>query len=56
MGTWAIPDTDEKKRKVREAIDRLELLKRDLHNVYGDDELFDHLDAAIAMLDKAITS
>ena len=56
MSTWAIPDTHEKRRKVREAIDKLELLKHDLHSVYGDDELFDHLDAAIAILDKAITS
>ena len=54
MGTWSLPDTDEKKQKVLDAIDKLDALEHELYHVYGDDELFDHLDLAIGMLELAV--
>ena len=53
-GTWAVPDTPEKRLEVKAIIDDLkakgfaivniEKLQRKIHDLIGDDELFDALD------------
>ena len=50
MGTWSFPDTEIKRAVVWDSLGQLEGLKGRLQHVAGDDELFEHIDAAIARL------
>lgn len=53
-GTWAVPDTPEKKSKAEALVKQLEKWKKDAYNVLGDDELFDGIGNAIARAKKLI--
>ena len=50
MATWALPDTEIKRAVVWDAIGQLEGSKARLHHVAGDDQILDHINAAIARL------
>lgn len=51
-GTWAIPKNETEKQKVREALNILLKLKKDLYTVLGDDILYDHLDGAVYRINE----
>lgn len=52
MGCWSLPDTKEKKKKLKAIIKDVQKIKDKIYGVYGDDELFDCFDIALEMLGK----
>ena len=54
MGTWAAPETKEDKKALKKAIKDIQKLKNELYHVFGDDDLFDHLDLAIDRIEFGI--
>lgn len=53
-GTWAIPKTEEKRKEGKVFMGRIKSLKDDIYPVFGDDILFDGLDAAESRLKELI--
>ena len=47
MGTWSLPDTPKKLKKVELCLNNLEKIKTKLYPLIGDDEVFDGIDNAI---------
>lgn len=54
MGTWSAPDTPAKKKKLKKIRTRIENIKKALYPIFGDDELFDHLDNAIEKINEGV--
>jgi hypothetical protein len=48
-GTWALPKNSADAKKARKIVEKT---KDALYSIYGDDILFDHLDAALDRMDE----
>lgn len=46
-GTWSLPKTADQYLGASSCIEKLEIIKKELYNLLGDDELFDGIDSAI---------
>jgi len=54
-GTWDLPKTKEKRiQQGLPFIMQLEKMKKELYPIFGDDDLFDHLDGAEKRLQELI--
>ena len=56
MGTWAIIENKENIKKAKDAIEKLEAIKKELYHVCGNDDLFDGLDRAIQSISEHLDS
>ena len=54
-GTWALPKTrTDGSIQAKKFINKIEKLKDEIYNVFGDDTLFDHFDGAIKRIKELV--